>query len=256
MMDDARQASMRTYPREDRNDMTALFEAFDRELKLNDYMRNYTKQVVMPKTATEEEIENAFRELEKFTPEERQHNCYACGSYTCREMAERIAKGINIPDNCLEKTRHKITREHEAFVAEKNNNLKQIHEIAQEVSEIKRLYDDVLEGIQNIDRAMEQYEEMAKEVNSMSMQTNLLSLNASIEAARAGSAGRGFAVVAQAIRDLAQESQKSVDIASNTSTFAKESLEHINEAGSKVDETVKRISQYVSNISCSIQNNG
>ncbi len=255
IMDDARQASMRMYPRKDQDDMTALFEAFDRQLELKDYMRKYKKQAVIPKTVTEEDIENAFIELEKFTPEERQHNCYACGSFTCREMAERIAKGINISDNCIEKTRHNITRQHEAFAMEKSNNLKQIHEIAQEVSEIKRLYDDVLGGIKNIDHAMEQYAKMAREVNSMSMQTNLLSLNASIEAARAGSAGKGFAVVAQAIRDLAQESQKSVDIATNTSAFAKQSLEYINEAGSKVDETVKRISEYVSNVSNSIQNN-
>lgn len=74
---------------------------------------------------------------------------------------------------------------------------------------------------------MEEVEELVGDVRTIADQTNLLALNAAIEAARAGEAGRGFAVVADEVRKLSQHSN---DFSDQISGVVDKALENINEA--------------------------
>ena len=248
IMNEERQTAMDTYQKTSKAEMTEMFEVFDKILELEDFKRTYINRKIDVIEVTDDQIEKAFIELEKDDEILRQHNCYACGSSSCKEMAIKIAKGINVSENCIEKARHKIQREHKAFLIEYNKNIANVSKISDEVIQIKNLSDNVTTRVKDIEVAIFKYSEMSKMVSSFSRQINLLSLNATIEAARVGNAGVGLSVVVQEIRKLAIDSQDSVNDAIDTSKFADDSIKTINQANFEVQESINKAFDYFVNI--------
>ncbi len=123
----------------------------------------------------------------------------------------------------------------------------------------REVFQSTFEKIEAITERVGKIEEMIQIIDTIAGQTNLLAMNAAIEAAHAGEAGKGFAVVSDEIRKLAEASAEgSREIAGSVRAIidsiasAKEGSEATNLAFAEIDERIREVSRSVSEISASL----
>ena len=256
------------------------FRWFEKNLKLEDFIRHYTPKNTNNHPAGDAAVNTAYNTLMKNTQSERHFDCGACGYKSCEEMACAIAKGINLPENCHQFTVKKIGLESQqankanqviqsrneqiiSTIGEITDNIEKICDDTNEINglclnnsnEMNNINEiigilnnkcmDIHSAVNGIIDVNKQYREISQSIKGITDQTHILSMNASVEAARAGGAGKSFSIVAQEIRTLASNTRAA------TGTID-ESERLVNIETAKVLEIAKEIEKVAGDLSGAI----
>jgi methyl-accepting chemotaxis protein len=138
-----------------------------------------------------------------------------------------------------------------------------ISEISRQIMQTKGVVDKASEAttetdarIASLSEAAQKIGEVISLIQDIAEQTNLLALNATIEAARAGEAGKGFAVVASEVKELATQTAKATEAISEQITSIQSETEGSVEAIRGIAETMTEVSTATESIAAAVEEQG
>ncbi|WP_079587968.1 methyl-accepting chemotaxis protein [Bradyrhizobium lablabi] len=138
-----------------------------------------------------------------------------------------------------------------------------VNEISRQVQESARMATEAVgqaratnDRVSELSKAASRIGDVVELINTIAEQTNLLALNATIEAARAGEAGRGFAVVASEVKALAEQTSKATGEIGQQITGIQAATQDSVSAIKAISSTIERLSEISSTIAAAVEEQG
>jgi len=207
--------------------------------------------------STSKQIENVIYELDATASEVSQ----SAGAIT--SSTYKLAEGTNEQSAAVQETSATM-EETASIVRQTAGNTKEAVALAEHAKEEANSgvdsVDKLLEAMGKLARSSEEVQKIIKVIDDMAFQTNILSLNAAVEAARAGDAGKGFAVVAEEVRNLAQRSaqaaQETATLIDGNVGLTKTSVKVSEQVGSelkRIDLSVSKVKELLNEVATASQ---
>lgn len=257
------------------------------KLDIKDFLRKYTDHSAEVKISepTEQEKEEIFLSLHKYTEKDRCVDCASCGYDTCEEMVRAIHNKCNHKSNCVQYEKSTILEDKEQLekmrvaASEKNEQIARfverdfeqlelsVNEVAagnQQTAEdseviqntmitIANFCEELETSLREIEGMLDRLEKENQSITAIAKKTNLLALNASVEAARAGEAGKGFSVVASEIKELSESSSEATKNSTSNKVQMSEAIKKIAERADVLQASIVEANEQVLGMSARVE---
>lgn len=246
--------------------LAALNKQF-KNLDLNDFIRKYTDRSEGCRKSKPDQttLDQIYNSMLKTTPESRIIDCECCGYNSCEEMACAIYHGYNRKENCIHYVKDEMQHEREIAAAVQgtintvnrlfetlygavDNMAKGNEDTAKESTEITVDMANLSKFNEQLNAALDEIQELIKGLDentagimNVAIKTNLLAINARIEAAHAGEAGKGFSVVANEIQELALTARQTAALSTESQEKILNSIRKLLEDAELLTETISTV---------------